>query len=119
MSECNLEAAKRYVDDQAVDEEPVAATEVDAGTGPDDALGLYLRQMGSIPLLTREQELTLARRLETARRRYRRAILFSWLSLRTSCIVHSGVPPRWLATTAPTRLAKSPARELGQPCARP
>ena len=46
--------------------------------GPDDALGLYLRQMGSIPLLTREQELTLAKRLETARRRYRRAVLFSW-----------------------------------------
>src|SRR6516165_825296 len=33
-------------------------------TGPDDALGLYLRQMGAIPLLNRQEELTLARELE-------------------------------------------------------
>jgi len=52
------------------------------GSGPDDALGLYLRQMGAIPLLTRDQELTLAKKLERARSRYRRAILFSWLPLR-------------------------------------
>ena len=31
---------------------------------PDDALGLYLRQMGAIPLLNRKQELALAKRLE-------------------------------------------------------
>lgn len=48
----------------------------------DDALGLYLRQMGAIPLLNREQELTLARRLERTRRRYRRAALSNWLTLR-------------------------------------
>src|SRR5262245_50910960 len=32
----------------------------DVTSGPDDALGLYLRQMGSIPLLTRDKELALA-----------------------------------------------------------
>src|SRR5687768_8978150 len=37
---------------------------------PDDALGLYLRQMGAIPLLNREQELALAMQLEMRRRRY-------------------------------------------------
>jgi len=41
--------------------------------GPDDALGLYLRQMGAIPLLKRDQELTLARQLERTRDRYREA----------------------------------------------
>jgi RNA polymerase primary sigma factor len=51
---------------------------VEEDNGPDDALGLYLRQMGAIPLLTREQELTLARRLERQRTRYRRAALTSW-----------------------------------------
>jgi RNA polymerase primary sigma factor len=51
------------------------------GQSPDDALGLYLRQMGAIPLLNRDQELALARRLETARQRYRRAALSSWLTL--------------------------------------
>jgi RNA polymerase primary sigma factor len=50
--------------------------------GPDDALGLYLRQMGSIPLLDRNQELALAARLETTRQRYRHAALASWLTLK-------------------------------------
>src|SRR5882724_11234903 len=49
--------------------------------GADDALGLYLKQMGAIPLLNREKELTLATRLEKSRQRYRRAVLFSWWSL--------------------------------------
>jgi RNA polymerase primary sigma factor len=51
-------------------------------TGVDDALGLYLKQMGSIPLLSRDRELALAIRLEDARRRYRRAALFNWVVLR-------------------------------------
>src|SRR5262249_5182807 len=53
----------------------------DGANSPDDALGLYLRQMGAIPLLNREQELTLARRLEFARQRYRHAALWSWQAL--------------------------------------
>src|SRR5262249_1166959 len=55
--------------------------ESDESTGPDDALGLYLRQMGAIPLLNRQQELDLARRLETARSRYRRAALANWRTI--------------------------------------
>src|SRR5688500_16730904 len=47
--------------------------ELEDSHAPDDALGLYLRQMGAIPLLNREQELSLARRLETARKRFRKA----------------------------------------------
>ena len=45
---------------------------------PDDTLGLYLRQMGSIPLLTRKQELDLAQKLERARKRFRHAVLLNW-----------------------------------------
>src|SRR5262245_1078500 len=45
--------------------------------GADDALGLYLRQMGAIPLLNREKELALARKLERARLRFRHAALTS------------------------------------------
>jgi RNA polymerase primary sigma factor len=48
---------------------------------PDDALGLYLRQMGAIPLLSRDQELALAKQLEMRRRRYRHAALSSWRTL--------------------------------------
>src|SRR5438128_3883895 len=49
--------------------------------GADDALGLYLKQMGAIPLLSRAKELALAQRLERARTRYRRAVLFNWFAL--------------------------------------
>jgi len=59
-------------------EEEVAAP----GTGVDDALGLYLKQMGSIPLLSRDRELALAKHLENSRSRYRRAVLFNWVVLR-------------------------------------
>jgi RNA polymerase primary sigma factor len=61
--------------DVAVEEEAVVT-----GGGADDALGLYLKQMGAIPLLNREKELSLAMRLEVARKRYRRAVLFCWWS---------------------------------------
>jgi RNA polymerase primary sigma factor len=52
-----------------------AAGEDDHSSGPDDALGLYLRQMGAIPLLTRDKELSLAQRLEHHRDRFRAAAL--------------------------------------------
>ena len=45
------------------------------GGGADDALGLYLKQMGAIPLLNREKELALAKRLEFHRNRFRSAAL--------------------------------------------
>jgi RNA polymerase primary sigma factor len=47
-------------------------------TGPDDALSLYLREMGAIPMLKASQERALAQRLERLRRRYRRAALWNW-----------------------------------------
>jgi RNA polymerase primary sigma factor len=67
-------------DQESEGDEATAAAEEDPHA-PDDALGLYLRQMGAIPLLTREQELALAVRLETKRRRYRHAALSSWRTL--------------------------------------
>jgi len=68
---------------EAEEREPTeehAAEEVDSH-GPDDALGLYLRQMGAIPLLTRDQELALAERLEYRRTRYRHAAMANWRTL--------------------------------------
>lgn len=50
-------------------------------THAEDALGLYLEQMGSIPLLTRGEELELTQRLEKARRHYRRAVLANWRAI--------------------------------------
>lgn len=50
-------------------------------SGPDDALGLYLKQMGAIPLLNRNKELAMAERLERARLRFRRSVLLHLPSL--------------------------------------
>ena len=55
--------------------EEEAPAEEEYASGPDDALGLYLRQMGAIPLLTRDRELALAQKLEHHRDRFRRAAL--------------------------------------------
>jgi RNA polymerase primary sigma factor len=60
---------------------PAEAAEEEDSHAPDDALGLYLRQMGAIPLLDRKQELALAERLERRRRHYRITALMSWRTL--------------------------------------
>ncbi len=80
--------ANVFMDDMLDDAPPDAVAdhhdEGDSGpshAGADDALGLYLKQMGSIPLLSREKELALAQHLETCRRRYRHAVLFSWWTI--------------------------------------
>src|SRR5215472_6843692 len=41
----------------------------------DDPVRMYLTQMGEIPLLTREQEISLAKRIEITRKRFRRELL--------------------------------------------
>lgn len=73
------EDAHAFEEEYAVSVEP---SDEDAGQSPDDTLGLYLRQMGAIPLLNRREELDLAQRLEVARRRYRHAALMSWPVIR-------------------------------------
>jgi RNA polymerase primary sigma factor len=69
-------------DGHPLDEEPLPVEAIELAEennrGADDSLGLYLRQMGAIPLLNRKQELALARRLETARKRFRRVALRNW-----------------------------------------
>jgi RNA polymerase primary sigma factor len=80
--------------DELEQEHAVAETVVaDEGQSPDDALGLYLRQMGAIPLLSRQEELELAKRLERLRTRYRKAVLCSWETI------------RWVVTTFENVLA--------------
>jgi RNA polymerase primary sigma factor len=63
-------------DDLPAEEAVVAAAaQEDYAGGPDDALGLYLRQMGQIKLLKGPEEKTLAEALERNRMRFRRASL--------------------------------------------
>ena len=65
----------------APDEGNVTPARADEALSADDALGLYLQQMGAIPMLNRAEETALAERLERARRRYRHAALSSWTVL--------------------------------------
>jgi len=53
----------------AVLEEPAAAA-----PEPDDSVRLYLREIGAVPLLTRQQEVDMARRMERGKLRRGRAI---------------------------------------------
>ena len=47
----------------------------EAETWSDDPVRMYLTQMGEIPLLTRRQEIELAKRIEETRRRFRTKLL--------------------------------------------
>ncbi|MHB1423505.1 MAG: sigma-70 family RNA polymerase sigma factor [Gemmataceae bacterium] len=62
--------------------EPADDVESSEGNSVTDPVGLYLQQMGSIPLLNRKQELELTGHLEKLRRRYRHAALCSVVVLR-------------------------------------
>ena len=64
------------VDDEADSFEQPAAAEEAAPSfpEPDDSVRRYLREIGSVPLLTRAQEVELARRMERGKIRLQRAI---------------------------------------------
>ncbi|MEK7483275.1 MAG: RNA polymerase sigma factor RpoD [Planctomycetota bacterium] len=50
----------------------------------DDPVRMYLTQMGEIPLLTRAEEISLAKRIELTRKRFRKKVLESEVALRES-----------------------------------
>ncbi|MBA3845915.1 MAG: sigma-70 family RNA polymerase sigma factor, partial [Planctomycetes bacterium] len=54
---------------------PNAEDDVEAGEKIDDPVRMYLSQMGEIPLLTRDQEIELARRIEIYRDGFRRKVM--------------------------------------------
>ncbi len=53
----------------------VLAVEADSESWSDDPVRMYLTQMGEIPLLTRQQEIALAKRIEVTRALFRRKLL--------------------------------------------
>ena len=77
--------------DVADAEEAPVFTEVDLEFGEvptitekiDDPVRMYLTQMGEIPLLTRDEEIMLAKKIEITRKRFLKKVLHSDLSLST------------------------------------
>ncbi len=56
-------------------EDLLAVAEEEAESWSDDPVRMYLTQMGEIPLLTRQEEITLAKMIEITRARFRRRLL--------------------------------------------
>ncbi|MDO4575620.1 MAG: sigma-70 family RNA polymerase sigma factor [Planctomycetia bacterium] len=56
--------------------------EEERSTGGADPIRMYMAQMAAIPLLSREEETVLAKRIERMRKKFRRAILNSYVAMR-------------------------------------
>jgi RNA polymerase primary sigma factor len=100
-----IEAEDAEEDGEAAVADEVLLAEVEAafedsdgdGRHIDDPVRMYLTQMGEIPLLTRDKEISLAQKIEVTRRRFRRKVLECDYALRnvfeTLKRVHSGDLP--------------------------
>jgi len=79
----------------------------------DDPIRMYLSQMAEIPLLSREQEISLAKKIEITRRQFRRALLENDYALRATVAtlhqVHRGELPfdRTIKVSLTERLTKA------------
>jgi RNA polymerase primary sigma factor len=78
----------------------------------DDPVRMYLSQMAVIPLLTREQEISLAKKIEVTRKRFRRSVLGCNFAMQATIDtldkVHKGVLPfdRTIKVSLTERLTK-------------
>ncbi|MFT3879898.1 MAG: RNA polymerase sigma factor region1.1 domain-containing protein [Gemmatales bacterium] len=84
--EANAPAADASADREELSEEVFGSflDDGDSGRRIDDPVRMYLTQMGEIPLLTRDQEINLAKRIEITRNRFRRKVLECDFALTTS-----------------------------------
>jgi RNA polymerase primary sigma factor len=65
-------------------EAELAAPMVDITEKIDDPVRMYLTQMGEIPLLTREEEISLARKIELTRKQFRKEVLSSGYGMKNA-----------------------------------
>jgi len=94
------------------DAQPAALAGTDMPKLSDDPIRMYLSQMAEIPLLTRESEISLAKKIEVTRKRFRRSLLTCDFALRavvaTLKKVHEGELPfdRTIKVSLTERLTK-------------
>jgi RNA polymerase primary sigma factor len=69
------ERAAGVLDDEVQAELDLSFIDDDESRRIDDPVRMYLTQMGNIPLLKREQEIALAKKIEVTRKRFRRMVL--------------------------------------------
>jgi RNA polymerase primary sigma factor len=69
---------------QEPSEAELTAPMVDITEKIDDPVRMYLTQMGEIPLLTREEEISLARKIELTRKQFRKEVLTSGFGLQNA-----------------------------------
>ena len=65
-------------------EAELSAPVVDITEKIDDPVRMYLTQMGEIPLLTREEEISLARKIELTRKQFRKEVLSSGFGMKNA-----------------------------------
>ncbi|MHC4515510.1 MAG: RNA polymerase sigma factor RpoD [Planctomycetota bacterium] len=66
---------------EGTQETEVTTAVIDINEKIDDPVRMYLTQMGEIPLLTREEEISLARKIELTRKQFRKEVLSSGFGL--------------------------------------
>jgi len=102
----------RFEEDAPPKETMRVVTADDSSRWNEDPVRMYLTQMAEIPLLTREQEISLAKKIEVTRKRFRRTVLgcdyAMQATINTLVSVHDGSLPfdRTIKVSLTERLTK-------------